>query len=187
MRHVAVIILCGMLTATCLIVIRAAAPISQQTVATLQGWEKASAAATGVMDTARPVMSGLGNAEVQVADLIRVTNHRLNDPCSDRGACGTLADVNRTLATIRGTSGQVETGLLRFNGHSDELFTQERLTYANVNRAVADLDAVIANPKIPATVNNLELMSEQGVSTARNITATTTKFRKFSLWKPWTW
>lgn len=186
-QHLAIIALCAILAVSCIRLTGVIAPAPLQLTSTLHSVEASADAATGVLVAAKGTVTGLNATESRLNDLVDQANRRLNDPCSDVGPCGTLADVNRTLATIRGTAGQVEVGLRHVNARSDELFTQERLTYANMNRAVADLDTAISNPDISATMANVKRISDQGVTTAANVTAVTGRVRKFSIWKPWTW
>lgn len=110
-----------------------------------------------------PVAAGFKGTAGKVNDAIDLTSHRLNDLCPDVKdvdaairPCGSLADANRTLATLRGTSGQVEKSLLVFNQHEGELFTQESAAYAGMSKSVLDFDELVADPDLKTTVGNVE-------------------------------
>lgn len=187
LRELAITALCAIVAVSCIRLTGVIAPAPLQLTATLRSLQTTSDAATGVIAAAKPSVVGLKATETRLDSLVSRVDHRLNDPCSKAGPCGTFADLDRTLATFRGSAGQVEAGLITLNKHSGDLFDQERLTYANMNRAVADLDAAITNPDISATVTNVRRMSEQGVATTANVAAVSAKVRRFSIWKPWTW
>lgn len=156
--------LCLVVAICCIQVTKAIKPAPLQLTETLRSLQATSDAGNWLLQTAIPVVSGLKATEGSINDLVTHTDRGLNAPCGEHRPCGTLPDVNRTLATLRGTSGRVEAGLLTLDKHSDEVFSQERLTYANMNRAVADLDAVIANPDITVAIANVKQMTGQGTA-----------------------
>ena len=116
-----------------------------------------SDAATGLLYAARPAVVKLNSA-------IDLTSHRLNDICPGvteaARPCGTLADANRTLATLRGTSGQVERSLFTFNRHEEELFVQEGAAYDQFQTSMRHFDGLVGDPNLPAIVMNARLMSD---------------------------
>lgn len=141
--------------------ITAASTAMQGLPAVLTHVQTVSDAATGVLHAATPVVASFSGTAGKLNDTIDLTSHRLNDLCplpSAIGAalhpCGTLADTNRTLATLRGTSGQVELSLLVFNRHESDLFTQESNAYAAMNKSVTDFDALVSNPDLKGTIHN---------------------------------
>jgi hypothetical protein len=116
--------------------------------------QTATDAATGVLQAAVPVVASF-------KDTIDLTSHRLNDLCPVPGVadaaihpCGTLADFNRTLATLRGTSGQVEGALREFNKHEADLFTQESTAYTHMDTAVLNLNLLVSDPDLKASIHN---------------------------------
>ena len=114
----------------------------------------AADAAANILQTAVPVVASF-------KDTIDLTSHRLNDLCPVPGAtdaaihpCGTLADFNRTLATLRGTSGQVEGALHEFNKHEADLFTQESTAYTHMDAAVLNLNLLVSDPDLKVSIHN---------------------------------
>lgn len=58
----------------------------------------------------------------------------VNRPCVQGGdSCGTIADFNRTLRTLRGTLGQVEAAAIHENKQLGTLDAQEQALYADVH------------------------------------------------------
>lgn len=126
---------------------------TQQLGATLGYVQTATDSATKLLDAATPVVAGLKTTTAKLNAAIDLTNHRLNDLCLP-GPCGTLADTNRTLATLRGTSGQVEKSLVVFNKHEDDLFVQENSAFVAMHKSVTDFSNLVTNPDLFAVVGN---------------------------------
>jgi hypothetical protein len=133
--------------------IAAASTALQGLPAVLSHFQTTSDAATGVLRSASPVVASFTGTAGKLNDTIDLTSHRLNDLCVP-GPCGTLADTNRTLATLRGTSGQVEKSLLVFNKHEGDLFTQESTAYSSMTKSVTDFDALVSNSDLKANIHN---------------------------------
>lgn len=165
--HVAAIILCGVL-AVCAVTI--AHSVNRTMIAVqkpladvhnamlpvpgaIQQLQGVTKAATGLLEAAKPVVASLQTS-------IDLTTHRLDDLCptgtvdAEIHPCGTLADTNRTLATLRGTSGQVEQSMLMFNSHETNLFAQEHDAYGAMQKSVVDFDTMVSDPNIPAMFAN---------------------------------
>lgn len=143
--------------------ITAASTALQGIPAVLRHVQTVSDSATGVLRAATPVVASFKDTASGLNAAIDLTSHRLNDLCGTDVAvhpCGTLADTNRTLATLRGTSGQVERSLIVFNQHEGDLFAQESTAYASMNKSVLDFDALVGDPDFKATVGNVETTSE---------------------------
>ncbi|MFP5276976.1 MAG: hypothetical protein ACLGPM_07665 [Acidobacteriota bacterium] len=66
------------------------------------------------------------------------TFQSINRPCDTDKPCGTLADVNQTLATIRGTFGQVEIAANHENRQLTTLDAQERALFSNLQGTLSD-------------------------------------------------
>jgi ABC-type transporter Mla subunit MlaD len=62
--------------------------------------------------------------------------------------CGTLADVNRTLATVRGTFGQIEVAANHENRNLTTLDEQERQLYADMHESVTSFNALLTSPDV---------------------------------------
>lgn len=62
--------------------------------------------------------------------------------------CGTLADVNKTLATVRGTFGQIEVAANHEDRNLSTLDKQEAQLYSDVHTTTSDLNTLIASPDI---------------------------------------
>jgi hypothetical protein len=108
--------------------------------------------------------------------LMAVTGHRLNDLC-DPGPCGVLPDVARTLATARGTMGQVEEASIQFNRHSATFYDQEAASSADLQRTVLDVDRFVTAPDLVATMHNFNAASLAVAGSAQNLDAATTDGR----------
>jgi uncharacterized protein YoxC len=123
--------------------------------------QTATDAATGVLRAAVPVVASFRDTAGKLNAAVDLTSHRLNDLCPVPGAidaaihpCGTLADTNRTLSTLRGTSGQVEYSLRVFNQHEGDLFTQESTAYEHMDTAVQNLNRLVADPELKTSIHN---------------------------------
>jgi hypothetical protein len=134
-------------------------------------------AAETVVKKVGPVLDNLASTETKLGDTIDLTSHHINDLCPDPKAvdaaihpCGTLADFNRSLATLRGTSGVVEKSLLVFNQHEGDLFTQESTAYSHMDKSVLDFDGLVSDSDLKATIHS-------GAATVSNIAAITSDGR----------
>jgi hypothetical protein len=132
--------------------------IALQAVQTLRDVDKS---ASDLEKAATPAVVGLRSTEGKLNATIDLTSHRINDLCPDPKAvdaaihpCGTLADADRTLATLRGSSGQLERSMLVFNQHEGDLFTQESAAYAELQKSVSDFDAAVTNPDLATMVHS---------------------------------
>lgn len=82
------------------------------------------------------------DSEEVSADLnqLNVAIQEVNRPCGGKQACGTLADVAKTLNTLRGTAGQVEVAA---NHENERLGTMD----AQEEQLVGDTHAVLVSAK----------------------------------------
>lgn len=108
--------------------------------------------------------------------LLRATQHRLNDLC-EPGPCGLLPDVARTLATARGTMGQIEEASIQFNRHSSTFYDQEAASSADLQATVRDVDKFVTAPDLLATMRNVNSASLAVAGSAQNLDAATTDGR----------
>ena len=107
---------------------------------------------------ANTVLSSL-NATVQI----------VNRPCGSGHPCGTLADVAKTLNTVRGTFGQIEIAANHENANLTTLDTQERTLFADLHTTLqtantdltgigqtsSDIDAFVKSPELASTTHNM--------------------------------
>lgn len=118
----------------------------RQTTAALQSVQTLAVTATG---DAKQLNATLGSIETQVNVVgaqINQTIQAVNRPCGTGAPCGTLADVAKTLGTIRGTAGQVEIAANHENRRLTTLDAQEdRISkgiYTGLDNLNADLIAL---------------------------------------------
>jgi hypothetical protein len=142
----------------------------------------AQVAAVGfVVTKAGPVLDNLASTETKLGAAVDLTSGHINDLCPLPGAvdaaihpCGSLADFNRSLATFRGTSGQVEKSLRMFNSHESDLFAQEHDAYAAMDKSVTDFDGLVSDPDLKATIGNGKTISGNLAVTSGNFATMTT-------------
>jgi len=101
----------------------------------------------------RDAHSAVNTTSNTVNTAIKTTSDNLNRDCSEgKERCGTLADLNQTLHTIRGTAGQVEFALKKFNGHEDEYYKQETALFGHANGILDQFGSTVGT--INKTVDN---------------------------------
>jgi hypothetical protein len=71
------------------------------------------------------------------------TLREVNRPCGKNQSCGTLADVAKSLNTVRGTFGQIEVAANHENKQLTKLDAQEAQLFAGVNMALNDTHATL--------------------------------------------
>jgi hypothetical protein len=110
-----------------------------------------------------------------VASGLQRTVALVNAPCVP-GPCGTVADTNKTLASVRGTFGQIEIAANDFNKNETHFYEQEDVLFANANDSVKQFDALLASPDLATALHG-------GATTATNLGLMTgdaqTKFHDF--------
>jgi len=89
----------------------------------------------------------------EVAIGLQKTVSLVNAPCVP-GPCGTVENANKTLATVRGTFGQVEVAANNFDKNEDHFYTQEDQLYADSDASMKSLDALLSSPDLNATIRN---------------------------------
>lgn len=85
---------------------------------------------------------------------VDVTLNEVNRPCSGAAACGTLADINKTLATVRGTFGQIEIAARHENQNLGALDKQEATLFADLHST-----ATAAQTTLNASAGTLNAMT----------------------------
>jgi len=152
-------------------------------------------------------ISTIGNSVGQVAsglitneNQLTVALNKVNQLCipvkgqiatlADSKNCGTLADFSRTLQTLRGTIGTVETAGFNFDQHEGELFTQESTLFTHtdnliasfapvpghIDKTITDIDGFTSSPDVLGTVKHFNTITGNfgDMSTTANI-----KFQAF--------
>lgn len=76
-----------------------------------------------------PLSSKIG----KLLDSATTTVNTLNRSCGNGHPCGTLADVAKTLATIRGAAGQVEIAAVHVNKSQSTLDEQEKVLFLDTH------------------------------------------------------
>ncbi len=141
--------------------------------AALDGVRRASGSVADVGEQVRAQIAAdgpelaatLGQVKDAAANLRRASAgvnaavEEVNRPCADGHPCGTLADLNRTLATYRGTAGQIEIALHHENDRIDDLDRQETALAAQTE---SDLD------KLGATIDSANGAAESVTALAAN-------------------
>lgn len=76
-----------------------------------------------------PIVSSLGTVTAN----INKTLDEINRPCGGHASCGSLADLNKTLGTLRGVLGVVEVAAKHENDQLYALDAQERVLYSDLH------------------------------------------------------
>lgn len=92
----------------------------------------------------------------RTSDTLNATLQTVNRPCGAGQACGTLADVAKTLDTVRGTAGQVEVAAIHENRNLGTLDSQEAAIFGSFHKTLQSANAVIADPDLKASLANLQ-------------------------------
>lgn len=132
--------------------------------------------AAGHLDTAiTKTSSSVDSLTTQATGTVSRVNRTLdlvNKNC-DTAPCGTLADLNRTLATFRGTAGTVEIAGRHWDKNLSTLDKQEATLFDDTHAALVnivpveneldksafDLDATITSPDVTKTIHNFGVIS----------------------------
>lgn len=90
------------------------------------------------------------------------TLQAINRPCPGKGEkhpapCGTLADVNRTLASIRGTFGQIELAANHENANLTALDMQERQLAQDAHQTLQQAAGAIGGVQAAVTTANAQM------------------------------
>jgi len=83
----------------------------------------------------------------------------INQPCGDDKPCGTLADVAKTLNTVRGTFGQIEVAANHEDRNLTTLDAQEATLFADTHRTFMDADTLMVSPDVAAMFRNANATS----------------------------
>lgn len=162
-----------------------AGQLAQTTVATTQAVQQA----TATLHTANLTIASIQPVTAKLS----VTVDRLNAGC-EPAPCGTLADVNRTLGTIRGTFGQIEVAANHENRNLTTLDQQELTLFNDFHvlsgqgtTTVTDLDALLKDKALHQSIDNFQSMTSSGSSILADAAFETHKLahpdkRKLTFW-----
>lgn len=92
-------------------------------------------------------------------DNVNAAMKTINQPCGDDKPCGTLADVAKTLNTVRGTFGQIEVAANHEDRNLTTLDVQEATLFADTHSTFADADALMVSPDVAAMFRNANATS----------------------------
>lgn len=131
--------------------------------------------------------SGLTVATGSLNKTILTANETLrlvNRPCGTVDGvfapCGTLADFNRTLATARGTMGQIEIAANHEDKNLETLDAQEAMLVADTHKTLTDADALISSPYIVKSLQNLDSSTASLADSMKQGDAILTDGREFA-------
>ena len=96
-----------------------------------------------------------------VASGLQTTVSKLNADCVP-GPCGTLADINKTLNTFRGTSGQIEVAANSFNDNQDKFYKQEDQLYDDTHAGLIKLTNLLDSKDLSDSLHHLSGMTASG-------------------------
>jgi hypothetical protein len=133
-------------------------------------------AVNGTADHLNGAIDGFGKDSHGVLTEARKTLVAVNRSCGTPKhpqPCGTLADVAKTLATVRGAAGQVEVAAGHENKRLGTLDDQETKLYTDADAAIAglapveknaaqsftDLDAILKSPDVKGTLQSFNGIS----------------------------
>jgi len=102
-----------------------------------------------------------------VADQLVATLAAINAPCVPHKACGTLADVNRTLATVRGTVGAVEVAARHEDKNLTALDAQELVLFNDVHNTMQLAQGTIS--KVDTTLDTVAPMLDASTAILHHI------------------
>lgn len=142
-------------------------------------------AVVGIQSSVKNVSSDLH----AVSSGINQTFYLINKSCSS-APCGTLADVNRTLATFRGTAGTLEIAGRHEDQNLSHLDAQETQLFQDTHTALVgfvplenefdkaayDLDDLVTSKDVSGTIHNFDVISGNFGSMT---TDANTRFRAF--------
>jgi hypothetical protein len=86
----------------------------------------------------------LSDTQTSVQSL-NTTLAQVNQPCGDGKPCGVLADLAKTLGTIRGAAGQVEVAAYHENKNLDKLDAQEAQLFLDTHNALGSLNSSLVS------------------------------------------
>ena len=114
--------------------------------------------ASGTLHGIDATVSSANLAIVEVEHSANKTLQLVNKPCVP-GPCGTLADINKTLNTARGTMGQIEIAANHEDKNLSNLDNQEQTLFADTHKTLTDADSLVASPYLLASMHNLDTTS----------------------------
>jgi ABC-type transporter Mla subunit MlaD len=139
----------------------------------------------GVTASIQSKIDGLDVGHVNSAIVkVNTTLDIVNRQCGKQ-PCGTLADVAKTLNTVRGTFGQIEVAANHEDKQLATLDAQERTMFGNVNdmvtaanSSVGHFDALITSPDVTKTLANVNVSTAAIADSSKQADAILTDGRK---------
>ena len=119
-----------------------------------------------VLDGATTTLTGLNrpcNVHVDLADEGSTLSPRVPLPC------GTLADVNRTLATVRGTFGRIEVAANHEDKNLTSLDAQEAQLYADTHASITSFNSLLSSPDVTRFLKSSADTSTQVAAIAMDV------------------
>ena len=122
----------------------------------------------------KSVAGGVNNlmfASTQTVNSLNATVEKINRDCGDKAddACGTLADVAKTLNTFRRTAGYAEIAadhedknLTKLDGQEAMLFSDFHNTLGSGRDSIDSLTILLKNTNIPVVIKNVADMTTTG-------------------------
>lgn len=130
--------------------------------------------AQATLDAATITIRDVGNA----AHSLDATLQTVNRPCGTSKPCGTLADVAKTLNTIRRTAGQAEIAAAHENRNLFTLDAQEATLFGAVHETLQNANTLVANPAITESLQNLQSSTANLAEGTKQATAILTDGRE---------
>lgn len=132
-----------------------------------------SAAAQSLIDDNRPAIAATTKNLARASAGINKAIDEVNRPCGEHESCGTIADVNRTLATIRGTAGQIEIAarhenqrLVTLDGQESQLANDTHQAITKLGSAADSIHDLAANQDLAGSFKSANKILTSGAAIA---------------------
>lgn len=122
--------------------------VGPQATKTLKSLEPVGKQATATLKQVGAQANRLGGVLDSTTETLGVINRDCPGGLNPAKSCGTLADLNRTLATVRGTFGQIEVAARHENRQLGTLDAQELQLYTDTHVAVTNLNGLLTSPDV---------------------------------------
>ena len=129
--------------------------------------------------SANTAIQGLGST-IQTANMTLESVYR---PCGGSKPCGTLADINKTLGTVRGTFGQIEVAANHEDKNLAMLDAQEITLFGDANHILGDtdtfirhFDGLVTSTDVTDTIHNVNAVTYQASNVLEDTAHVTHKF-----------
>lgn len=157
--------------------------VTQETVTVLSHVDRSLTSVDFVVSTTGNSLNSTINGAIPLENKINYILDRVAAPCvpikglilsiTDNKNCGTLANVDRTLQTLRGTIGTIEVAGLNFDKHQGQLYSQEKQIFDDtdtlikgfvpiqnkIDKTIFDTDNLITSSDITGTIHHFNIVS----------------------------